>query len=426
MEAFNFFKKLKETYAPIVQKELKEHGDNLGLQNVYTPINKIEEATGFRFLSVVDSNIKDIAVLFNSEFIEKIVNELNINYINNSKLVFFYDSQYDLNRCKNIVEDAEFIRKIKINIEFISIEEFANSKNIKDLEKVMAQKKFDIVFSNPPYNRNLDLKILEKIFNISKNIIFIHPAGFLIDKKFMTDLYNRIRNINYLENVNLFWGNELFNIGLFVPMCISKWNMEKNDKFCLINDNAFLKKKLKEEINSIHFLDRNLINIINSFSKNTNFISIYDKRVSEDYSNITDFSVKFATVRGHSHALNGWADDFFSLIALGNENLVDSSFRYSKNTNYSYYLLWSFNSENERNNFIKYCKTKFVRICLATRKFGQHLDTGELINIPWLDFTQEWNDAKLCKEFEISEELWNYIDNFIPDYYDDYKSGFEK
>ena len=34
------------------------------------------------------------------------------------------------------------------------------------------------------------------------------------------------------------------------------------------------------------------------------------------------------------------------------------------------------------------------------------------------------NDTKFCKKFEISEEFWNYIDNFIPDYYDDYKSGF--
>ena len=33
--------------------------------------------------------------------------------------------------------------------------------------------------------------------------------------------------------------------------------------------------------------------------------------------------------------------------------------------------------------------------------------------------------ANLCKEFRILEELWQYIDNFIPDYYDDYKSGFE-
>jgi hypothetical protein len=41
-----------------------------------------------------------------------------------------------------------------------------------------------------------------------------------------------------------------------------------------------------------------------------------------------------------------------------------------------------------------------------------------------MDFTQEWNDKKLCEEFGISEELWNYIDNFIPDYYNDYNSGF--
>ena len=75
---------------------------------------------------------------------------------------------------------------------------------------------------------------------------------------------------------------------------------------------------------------------------------------------------------------------------------------------------------------MKYCKTKFARIALATRKNSGHLDSSEIANIPWLDFTQEWNDAKLCKEFGISEELWNYIDKFSPDYYNDYESGFEK
>ena len=57
-------------------------------------------------------------------------------------------------------------------------------------------------------------------------------------------------------------------------------------------------------------------------------------------------------------------------------------------------------------------------------KVGGHLDSGELEVIPWMDFTQEWNDKKLCDVFNISNELWKYIDNFIPDYYEDYKSGF--
>ena len=90
--------------------------------------------------------------------------------------------------------------------------------------------------------------------------------------------------------------------------------------------------------------------------------------------------------------------------------------------NYQSYLLWSFNTENERQNFINYCKSKFARFCLSLRKVGSHLDRTEILYVPWLDFTQEWNDAKLCKEFGISEELWKYIDNFIPDYYDDYKA----
>jgi hypothetical protein len=61
---------------------------------------------------------------------------------------------------------------------------------------------------------------------------------------------------------------------------------------------------------------------------------------------------------------------------------------------------------------------------MSLTKHGANITRGELSVIPWMDFTQEWNDKKLCEEFGISEELWKYIDNFIPDYYDDYYSGF--
>jgi hypothetical protein len=90
-----------------------------------------------------------------------------------------------------------------------------------------------------------------------------------------------------------------------------------------------------------------------------------------------------------------------------------------------YHLLsYNFNTSEERQNFYNYCKSKVFRFILSYLKVNAHNNTGELSNTPWLDFTKEWDDAKLCKEFGISEELWNYIDNFIPDYYNDYKSGF--
>ena len=67
-----------------------------------------------------------------------------------------------------------------------------------------------------------------------------------------------------------------------------------------------------------------------------------------------------------------------------------------------------------------------MRFILSCIKVGGHIDSGELEIIPWLDFTQEWNDKKLCELFNINNKLWNYIDNFIPDYYEDYISGFKK
>ena len=41
-----------------------------------------------------------------------------------------------------------------------------------------------------------------------------------------------------------------------------------------------------------------------------------------------------------------------------------------------------------------------------------------------MDFKQEWYDKKLVEYFEITEEEWKYIDKLIPNYYDDYLSGF--
>jgi dTDP-glucose pyrophosphorylase len=42
---------------------------------------------------------------------------------------------------------------------------------------------------------------------------------------------------------------------------------------------------------------------------------------------------------------------------------------------------------------------------------------GELEIIPWLDFTQEWTDEKLYKEFNLTEEEIKFIEKHIPKYY---------
>lgn len=286
-------------------------------------------------------------------------------------------------------------------------------------------KKFDVIFSNPPYNKNLDLKILKSLFEqkISNNIIFVHPAGYLLDKKFKTKLYNELKNTNYLEFVNMFWGNKLFDIWLFCPCCISVWNTNKISNKCTVSDNAISQTKYVCKINDISIHP----SWINDWFKTLNF----NKNLMTELAlpeQLTNYSVKFALIRGHANIKNnigGYSDDFFSLICKDiNDNKCDPTFRFGNHVNCK--LHWSFNNEIERENFINYCKTKIIRFILSFIKVGGHLDSGELGVIPWMDFTQEWNDKKLCEVFNISNELWKYIDNFIPDYYNDYKSGFEK
>ena len=77
--------------------------------------------------------IQDVAVLFNTEFIGYFIKELHQNYINNIKFTFFYDCEFDYKQVRNFI----FFSGKKMNIEMIHIE------NIKDLNKVMASRRFN-------------------------------------------------------------------------------------------------------------------------------------------------------------------------------------------------------------------------------------------------------------------------------------------
>jgi site-specific DNA-methyltransferase (adenine-specific) len=80
-------------------------------------------------------------------------------------------------------------------------------------------------------------------------------------------------------------------------------------------------------------------------------------------------------------------------------------------------LIFSFNTEQEQDNFLNYLKTDFARFCLSMYKVHSNQRAGALNLIPWLDFTEEWDDDKLFAKFDVSQELQDYIRDFLPDYY---------
>jgi len=80
-----------------------------------------------------------------------------------------------------------------------------------------------------------------------------------------------------------------------------------------------------------------------------------------------------------------------------------------------YYI--GFNTLIEAKNCFNYLKTDFVRICLYFIKTTLHLDNGELKYVPWQDFTEEWDDYKLFKKYNITKEEIARIYEVLPNYY---------
>ena len=365
------------------------------------------------------NNQQQILVMFNVELIKSIYLKYEDVLLKN--IYFIADTQ----------KKFEFVQKFFPKINLCLLEKH-DINNLNECIKGFNVKKFDIVFSNPPYNGNLDLKILESLFEqkVSDKIVFVHPSTFLLDKKFKTKLYNEIRNTNYLESVNLFWGNKLFDIELQSPCGITVWNINKTSDECTVTDAAFInwtgnESKYSCKINDISIHGKIVNTYKHIFYISDKYSSILEHRVFPDYSNMTDISIKFSRLRGGNEYGHGIYSHFHSLLCLNTDShKCDNTFRCKRDVD-GERLVWSFNNEIERDNFINYCKTKVIRFILSYYKNNVDLSRGQMLNaIPWLDFTQEWNDKKLCEEFGISEELWNYIDNFIPDYYDDYNSGF--
>ena len=401
----------------------KYGADNLGIQNVYTPINKIEEATGIKFFDFINSETRNIGVLFNWEFIYTMLEEAaKNNYTDNIKFTYFYDSEADKNALNFNGFDKYRFAKVNFEIEFVNISKFTEqNKDVKVIEKAMAGKHFDIVFSNPPYNRNIDLQILQTVFGHTDKAVFIHPATFLLDKKFKTKIYNDVRNTNYLEKTILVWGNEMFNIGLFCPVTISVWNKWHDSKNVEVIDKGYT--------GTVYTCDVNDISVHGEyFQKVKHFLNCKSnlQNNTTNENELTDYSIRLPLIRtGVVQGKDGFSAAFISIFGLDIDSYkCDSTFRFPAHVGKNQRIHYGFSSEAERENFISYCKTKIVRFLLSLTKTNAHIDTGELETIPWMDFSQEWNDKKLCEEFGIDKELWNYIDNFIPDYYENYGSGF--
>ena len=273
--------------------------------------------------------------------------------------------------------------------------------------------KFDLIVSNPPYNNRADIKILTSVLEMGENICFVHPVAWLYETNKNTKtndlLKQKIRK--RLKSVEMFNGNEKFNILTYTPIAITYFNNEENLEI-LIEDNSnfYHADKISYKVSDIYE--------INKYAFYNGYTSIKDKierfvHIPIEIGQFKEkFSVGVARIRG-----NVASYDFYSIVTK------------DENSHYlgKYKDGYSFKTQIEQQNFYKFLKTKFVRFCISMTKIDANI-IYDLLNskIPMLDFSISWTDKECAKELEITDEELLWMIQQIPDYYPEDAETYRK
>lgn len=281
----------------------------------------------------------------------------------------------------------------------------------------------DFIVINPPYGVKEHFQIFNRAFeelNEGGIIICLHPSTAFINRKDVKDSSEiaKTKEIvsEYKSHIELIDGNSIFDITSMIPLSITRVKKVK-DKKITVKFNAF---KDKHSGNSIDFMNINDIYIHGNLIVNDIVTKIKSKTDKTLYDKIKDVYsshyVRLNYMSGNKNINGNLNPDFYQLIHKSNENnkseLITDDFNEGE---------WNYigvNSEASAENLFDFCLTKFARFCVSLSKINRNLHRGELKSVPYLDFSKKWSNVDLYEYFELSEEMIDFIESFIPNLYD--------
>ena len=262
----------------------------------------------------------------------------------------------------------------------------------------MANKKIDVVIMNPPYCRNLHLKIIEAVIPHAEKVVNISPVRWLQDpfsKYKKNTAYNKFeesisKKIESLEVLDAKASNNLFQIANFGDLAIYKIGNGGYDYSTVAKD----------------YLG-------DAYSICNKVLQCNDKISNHIQKGTAGICVKVATIRGFGSGKNF---DIVSLIHsepyIDGNGYKEKKFKkkdvMTKDIESEYFV--RVNSVEEGANFINSTRTLFHRFLIKCWKMGQNTPLNFL---PYMqDYTQPWDDKRFCEYFNIT----GYIDddNAVP------------
>lgn len=358
-----------------------------------------------KMVSRTSLNDKHILVLFNIEFLHVLIDEQGVSP---QHITFIADNH---------------IEKLSANKIFKVHSYWLSDYTVPTLKKLIAgiDMKFDLVFSNPPYNANIDIKILNEIIDVADELVIVHPSMWLVENKNTLPEFVKFKSktVNKIKSAEIFNGNPVFNIKLEKPTGIIHFANSKTievhnhftNEIYEVNDHTEISIHGKKWIELSPLVDKIKDYCLKNSSIWNNIVKSVDDISDDKFYCQTKMKMSAWCVtqtNSYKSRMFTFIDDDYKTI---NKATQRESNRIPNNPTFE------FNTEAERENFANYCKTDFARFCLSIYKINENLVWGEMSLIPWLDFTEVWDDDKLFKKFNVSKELQGYIKEFLPDFH---------
>ena len=242
--------------------------------------------------------------------------------------------------------------------------------------------KFDLIIGNPPYLRDLHVKIIaESIKRLSDDgvCVMVHPSMPYLRPK-AGGLQQHLSHLS-LHAATDFWPDN--NVTIWVPLAIATLKKQQQTSFIVGGEQVAVGTKL-----SRYGRDRLVMSIKDKFTNG----DVLSNHVLRGEAN-KPFIVQLPYITG------GYFDaDRHYIIALKKPISQQVSNEAGKAFNVS------FDTKQEALHFASFLTSKIAMAGFVINKVNQHISFTELSAIPWLDFTKHWTDEMLYEHFKLTPE----------------------
>lgn len=284
---------------------------------------------------------------------------------------------------------------------------FEEEINIIELKEIFNMK-VDLVIANPPYNKNLHLKILkvlaDRFYESGTEIVSLQPIRWLQDSvsylksssdynTFKASIVDRISNLDCYSCVE---ASEQFNIATPVDLGIYTLNKYKQQLSILPGIN-------------LSDVERNILNKVLNYSINNNI----DMHIEQN--KIDGFRVKCVTILHgcpRSQIRKDRANIYYSTDCVLTDGYSDAGVFFADITHQSKGKNTlpnsiKFNSKEEAENYLNSLKTNFMKNLVLLTTWDVHVPCKILPFMP--SYLNKWTDKTFCEFFNLTDDETRYM-----------------